>query len=104
MSSYRCPVCDREYTLHQASTRSYFCCGRPLERVGAVRSLPKRAFAEAVGGTRRSLETLLRPGAVSQKVADTLFQGDGESVVAVEVIPPAGNTAVSYTHLTLPTN
>jgi len=92
MSSYRCPVCDREYTLHQASTRSYFCCGRPLERVGAVRSLPNEAFVEAASGTRRSLETLLRPGTARQKVANTLFQGDGESVVAVEVIPPAGNT------------
>jgi hypothetical protein len=92
MSWYRCPVCDREYTLVEASARSYFCCGRLLERVGAVRSLPNATLAEAVSGARQSLETLLRPGAVSQKVADTLFPRDRDSVVAVEVIPPAGNT------------
>jgi hypothetical protein len=92
MSSYRCLLCGREYTPREASTRSYYCCSRWLERVSTDDSWPVVTVSGAARAAQRSLETLFWPDIVRQKVANTLYQGDGESVVAVEVIPPAGNT------------
>ncbi|MDY7075652.1 MAG: type IV secretory system conjugative DNA transfer family protein [Chloroflexota bacterium] len=91
VSPYRCPACGREYAPQEAAARSYFCCGQPLQRMGTGTSLPAIALSEAARETERSADAFLHPEGVERET-DILFQGDDDGVVAVEVIPPAGNT------------
>jgi len=89
---YLCPVCEQEYAPQEAAARSYFCCGQSLQRVRASTvSRPDVTLLEAACETHRSLEELLRSGGTEHDVT-RLFQGDGDDVTAVEVIPSAGNT------------
>jgi hypothetical protein len=91
MSSYRCPSCSREYTPGEAALRSYFCCGQSLQRVGPGTSPPSSALLRALRGTGSLLDRLRHPNAMARE-ASALFQGVGDQVAAVEIIPPVGNT------------
>jgi hypothetical protein len=87
---YYCPSCGREYDPAEAAGRSYYCCGRGLERRGGVNSEPP-TLSGAVGDTGQVLRNLIARQDAARDEA-VFRSANGSGTVAVEVIPPAGNT------------
>jgi len=74
---YRCDSCGTQYAPQQAVMRSYFCCGQSLGR-GASDDV-------------RSVESRLEP-LPSRATEVSASVGPTNGMVAVEAIPPTGNT------------